>query len=115
VTVEVLRHANVVVLLGMALSAAPMVMGMLFAVRPDEARLALMRPLSLAGIFVSLSNMMLGVMNALLVIGRVEAIDLDTLRIAAVGLSESTVPPFVGFSFLTVGWLCVALGMRKHA
>ena len=111
---ELLSHASLVVLLGMAVSTAPMVMGIMVAIRPTEARLALMRPLSLAGIFVSLANLLLGVINALMVIGRADLVDLETVRIAAIGLSESAVPPFVGFSFLTVAWLCVALAMRRR-
>ena len=30
-------------------------------------------------------------------------------------LAESLVPIVVGFGCLTVAWLCVAMGMRKHA
>jgi hypothetical protein len=110
-----LRQVNPVVLLGMLVTAAPLVMGILVAVRPSERNLALMRPLSLAGIFASVSTMLLGLINSLVAIGRTETPDLSTLRIAAVALAETAVPVFVGFAFQAVGWLCVAVGLRRSA
>ncbi len=52
-------------LLVLLISTAPMVMGVMFAIRPNERRLALMRPLSLAGIFAGVCNLLVGLANAL--------------------------------------------------
>lgn len=112
---EMLKQVNPVVLLGMLVTAAPMVMGILVAIRPSERNLTLMRPLSLAGIFASVSTMLLGLINALVAIARTETPDLGTFRFSAVALSEAAVPVFVGFAFQTVGWLCVAIGLRRPA
>ncbi len=73
VNVEVLRHASIMALLGLLVSVTPLVMGVIFAIRPNEQRLALMRPLSLAGIFAGVSNLFLGAINGLLGLERVQS------------------------------------------
>ncbi len=115
VNVEVLRHASIMALLGLLVSVSPLVMGVMFAIRPNEQRLALMRPLSLAGIFAGVSNLFLGAINTLLGLQSVQSFDPAGLRGIFVSLAESTVPSFFAFACLTVAWLCVALGMRKLA
>jgi hypothetical protein len=82
-------------------------------VRPSERKLALMRPLSLAGIFGAVSSLLVGIVNVLVGLGRVQVFDSQSLRFAFVNLAEGIVPTFVGFACLTVAWLCVAMGMRK--
>ena len=47
---RVFTEASLASLLAMVVSMTPMVMGIVYAFRPSEYRLALMRPLSLAGI-----------------------------------------------------------------
>jgi hypothetical protein len=64
-----LTHTSLVARLGLLVSISPMVMGVVYAVRPSERRLALMRPLSLAGIFAALCNLLVGLANALRSIG----------------------------------------------
>jgi hypothetical protein len=110
---EALRNASIVMLLGMIVSVAPMGMGVLFAVQPNERRLALMRPLSLAGIFAAVCSLLVGVVNVLVGMERVESFDPQSLRFVFVNLAEGIVPTFVAFACLTVAWLCVAIGMRK--
>ena len=113
VNVEVLRHASIMALLGLLVSVTPLVMGVMFAIRPNEQRLALMRPLSLAGIFAGVSNLFLGAINGLLGLERVQSFDPAGMRGVFVALAESTVPSFFAFACLTVAWLCVAMGMRR--
>ncbi|HUR20687.1 MAG TPA: hypothetical protein VMZ90_07755 [Vicinamibacterales bacterium] len=96
------------------MSLAPMVMGMSYAIWPSEARLALMRPLSLAGIFSALTGFCLGLMNSLVNVGNA-SIPFAENRVWMFGLAESITTLFIGFGCLTVGWLCVALGMRRQA
>lgn len=109
-----LADASIMALLSMAVPLAPMVMGIIYAIRPTEARLALMRPLSLAGIFAGLTGFCLGAINILAGIGSTSTALTDN-RIFYVGLAESAVTLFVCFGCLTVAWLCVALGLRRQA
>src|SRR5918912_297801 len=110
--VRIFTQASLASLLAMLVSITPMVMGIVYAWRPNEQRLALMRPLSLAGIFAALANVCLGLVNALVYVGRVGPSDTAPLRIASQGIAEALVMPFVAFACLTVGWLAVAIGMR---
>lgn len=113
VHVEVLRNAPLVILLGLLVSLSPLVMGVAFAIRPNERKLALMRPLSLAAIFAAVSSVLVGIINVLVGLGRVQVFDSQSFRAAFVNMAEVIVPTFVGFACLTVAWLCVAMGMRK--
>jgi hypothetical protein len=111
--VGALRNASIVSLLALLVSVTPMVAGMAFALWPSERRLALMRPLSLAGIFAAVANVFLGLLNSLVWLSNQSASEPLRLGAAAPGLAETMAPPFVAFACLTVGWLCVAVGMRK--
>jgi hypothetical protein len=109
-----LANAGIMAILSMAVSLAPMVLGISYAIWPSESRLALMRPLTLAGIFSALTGFSLGVINSLVHIGN-RSTPLAEDRVWMFGLAESIVALAVGFGCLTVGWLCVALGMRRQA
>ncbi|PYR64866.1 MAG: hypothetical protein DMF88_21820 [Acidobacteria bacterium] len=113
-TVRVFTQASLAGLLAMLVSVTPMVMGIVYAFSPTERRLGLMRPLSLAGIFAAAANICLGLVNALVYVGRVGPSDPSPLAIVAQGVAEALVMPFVAFACLTIGWLAVAIGMRKH-
>jgi hypothetical protein len=112
--VEAFNQASIAAKLALLISATPMILGIAFALRPSERSLALMRPLSLAGIFAAVSNLFLGLANALQWLASPNPGDPSSLRIAAVGLSEAAVFPFASFAFLTVAWLSVAIGMRRQ-
>ena len=112
---HILREASIMTLLGLLVSATPMVMGIAFAIRPNERRLALMRPLSLAGIFAGVCSLLVGVANGLQLLASVQSFDPQGLRTAFVALGEAVIPTFVAFACLTVAWLCVAMGMRKQS
>lgn len=110
---EGLREASIMALLGLVVSALPMINGVAFAIWPNERRLALMRPLSLAGIFSALCNLLVGLVNVLRGLSSMPTYEAQALRAAFVGMAEAVVPTFVAFACLTVAWLCVAMGMRK--
>ena len=112
--VEMLRQASIVALLSLVIAVVPMLMGVVYAARPTEARLALMRPLSLAGLFAGLAGFTTGLVNML----RGVALTLPSPvppEHVMVGMSEALVPLLLAFGCLTVGWLCVALGMSRQA
>src|SRR5262245_17359792 len=110
---EAFTNAGVVGLLSMAVGLLPLGAGIAYAAGPSEARLAMLRPLSLAAIFAAICGSLSGVINVLAGAG-LGAAALDS-RMAALGLAESLVPLFLAFGCLTVAWLCAALGLRNHA
>ena len=109
---EMFRQMSVVGKLSLLVTLLPLAAGAGYLARPSEQRLALMRPISLAGIFNGLCGAVLGFMNVL----RSYAIHEPPppMRIMALGAAESLVTLFVAFGCLTVAWLCVALGMRRN-
>jgi drug/metabolite transporter (DMT)-like permease len=112
--VGILGNAGILAILSLAVSLAPLVMGLIYAIRPTEGRLALMRPLSLAGIFSALTGFCIGIINVLVGVSS-SSIPLMEERGWLVGASEALVSLFVGFGCLTVAWLCVTLGMRRQS
>ena len=110
---DVLRQASLVALLSLIVTLLPLAAGIAYALRPTEQRLALMRPISLAGIFAALCGLLSGLVNILRLIG-VNEVPVES-RIVALGIAEALVPLFVAFGCLTVAWLSVALGLRRHS
>ena len=108
---NVLRNASLFALLTLAVGFVPLVMAIVYLVRPTERNLALMRPLSLAGLFAAIAGGVLGFINVLYYTSKHELTVIDTYRVATTGAAESLVPMFVGFASLTVAWLLVAAGM----
>ena len=109
---QAIRNLSLAGLFGLLITAAPMLLGLAFAARPKERLLSLMRPVSLAGIFAATANVFLGVTNSLVWASRnTVASPLDPRFVA--GLAESAVLGLLSFAFLTVGWLAVAVGMRR--
>jgi len=107
-----IRNLALAGLFGLLITALPMLVGLAYAVRPTERWLAVMRPLSLAGIFAATANVFLGVTNSLVGASQGTVANLLDQRLAA-SLAEVAVIGFASFVFLTVGWLAVAVGMRK--
>jgi hypothetical protein len=107
------ENAGIVAKLSIVGSLAPMIMGISYAIWPSESRLALVRPLSLAGIFSALTGFCTGLINVLVGMSHA-AVPLMDNRNWLVGAAESMVALLVGFGCLTVCWLCVALGMRRQ-
>lgn len=108
-----LREASLFALLTLLLTFVPLVMAAVYVWRPTERHLALMRPLSLAGLFAALAGAALGFINVLRFVWTREA-TADTLRVMSVGAAESLVTLFVGFACLTAAWLLVAVGMGRQ-
>lgn len=109
-----LRNASLFALLSLALGFVPLVAAIVYVTRPTERNLALMRPLSLAGLFAALTGAVLGLINVLKFVWTRE-LTADTFQVMAVGFAESLVTIFVGFASLTFAWLLVAVGMSRKA
>jgi hypothetical protein len=110
--IHALTNAGILALLSMAVVLGPLFLGVAYALKPTEARLALMRPLSLAAIFAALTGIAAGAINTLVGVGSREVFNYHVVMASA---AESLVPMFVGFGCLTIAWLCVALGLRRQS
>ena len=90
-------------------------MAVAYAIRPTEGKLALMRPLSLSSIFAAICSWAGGLMVVLQGIAATPAVTAHNMGPILMGFSETVIPLFVSFAFLSVAWLLVAFGMRRHA
>ena len=106
-----LRGASYAAILGMIISLTPALAGAWFAIRPSERLLSYMRPLSLAGIFAALCTISLGMTNGAIGLSRQPQFNLEMLL---GGISEVFAAAAVSCAFLTVAWVCVAIGMRRQ-
>ena len=111
--ITALTNAGIMSLLGMMAAVPPMFVGIAYAFKPSEARLAVMRPLSLAAIFAALCGAVAGAINVLVGISR--SPEPVNYRVIAVSSAETLVVLFVAFGCLTIGWLGVASGLRRQA
>ena len=109
---ETLGNASIVARLSMLVSILPLGAGLAYLLRPSEQRLALMRPISLAGLFAALSGTVTGAINVLGMFWRTDG----AVRwpVVAVGAAEALVTLLLAFGCLTVAWLCVAAGLRRQ-
>lgn len=109
---RIFSNMGIAALVSIVVSSLPMLAGAAYMFRPTEQRLALMRPLSLAGIFAGLNGSSLGAINTLRGLWLEPPRD---GRFLAVASAESIVPLYVAFSCLMVAWLCVTVGMRRQS
>jgi hypothetical protein len=109
---QMIRQASLFALLSLALALVPLIMAIIYALRPTERHLALMRPLSLAGLFAAASGTVLGFINCLVPLWR-RGFTTEAFTVVAVGAAEALIPVFVGFAALTAAWLLVAVGMGR--
>jgi hypothetical protein len=106
------RQMGLAALFSIIVSLLPLIAAAAYLFRPSEQRLAMMRPLSLAGIFAGLNGSTLGAINVLRGFWLEPPRD---GRIAIIGAAESIVPLYVSFSCLMLAWLLVAAGMRRRS
>lgn len=99
--------------LGMLIALTTVAFGVACAVRPDERRLALMRPLSLATIFAALATFSGGAVSILRAIAATRTMSEVSWQRVAAGAAENFMPLFVAFGCLTVAWVLVATGLRR--
>jgi hypothetical protein len=113
--VDLFNQVGIVGKLGMVLAVATVAMAAACAWRPNERRLALMRPLSLATIFSALCSFAAGlavVAHGISASGNITAVGWSAV---ATGVAEAFMSLVASFLCLTVAWLLVALAMRKGA
>lgn len=108
-----LGEASIVARLSLLVSVFPLIAGLAYALRPSEQRLAMVRPVSLAGLFSGLAGTVAGLINSLSATWKHEGA--IPWNIVSVGTAEALVTLFVAFGCLTVTWLCVAVGFWRQA
>lgn len=106
-------HASLFSLLSMVITASPMVAGFAFAWRPAASRLALVRALTLVGVFATCANALVGAVNMLLYLSEQPPANPAPYGQAYSVVAEILVIPFIGFVFLALAWIGVAIGLRK--
>ena len=110
---DALSETSMLGLLGLTVSVATVGLALLYAIKPTESRLALMRPVSLAAIFGGLTSFIVGL--TIILIGISNSGPLTTAgwgRVAA-GVAEALVALVVTFGCLTIAWLLVAVGLQR--
>ena len=108
-----LRNASLFALFGVLISAVPMVAGFAFALRPSAVRLAMVRALTLMGVFVTLANVFSGAINVLIGLARQSPVAPEPPSFLYTAAAEIMVIPFTCFVFLALAWAGVAMGLRK--
>ena len=108
--IEMFHQAGILAKLGILMAFAPTVAGLLYAIKPSERRLAVMRPISLAAVFAGLASFTIGAIVVLQGIAATADINWPSV---ALGASEAFVALFIAFGNLTIAWLLVALGIRR--
>ena len=84
-----------------------------YAVRPTEQKLVLMRPVSLASIFATISGLFGGWIGVLTAISATADVQSVMPRIY-LGIADSLTVGFVCFGLLAAAWTLVAVGMLRR-
>ena len=109
---QMFKQMGLAALFSILVSFLPLIAAGAYLFRPSEHRLAMMRPLSLAGIFAGLNGASLGAINTLRGLWLEPPRD---GRILAISSAESLVPLYVSFSCLMLAWMLVAAGMWRKS
>ena len=111
--IDALRQMGPAALVSMFMGIVPLGLGILYAVRPTEHRLALMRPLSLAAIFAAIHGATIGVVNALVYVANRPTVTFSTPAVL-VGVAEALTTIVFDFGCLMLAWICVAIGQWRR-
>jgi hypothetical protein len=112
---DLFREVSVFAKLTMAVAIAAFGLAVTYVFRPTEQKLVLMRPVSLAAIFATISGLLSG---WIAVLGGIAATPDGRLPTASLyrGIAESLTIGFVSFGLLAAAWMLVAVGLvRRHA
>ena len=105
------NEASIVGKLSLLVGFGPPGLALAYLLRPAERTLAILRPVSLAGIFAALCGLLGGAINVLLGLSATRSIEATNVYL---GLSEALVAPMFNFGLLAVAWLLVAVGMIRR-
>src|SRR5882762_2731968 len=111
--VDLLGQVSLFAKLTMAVAIVAFGLAVAYVFRPTELKLVLMRPVSLATIFATISGLLGGWIAGLQ--GTAATAD-GRLPVAMVyqGIAESLTVGFVSFGLLAAAWLLVGVGMLRR-
>ena len=112
---DFLRAGGMGMVAVLILGVATLLSSVLFARRPDERRMAVIRGLSVASGFAVLTAVASNVAAVMFKVPQNPewSKSPDLHLIVMTGLGESLTPAIVGGAFLTITWVIVAVGMRR--
>ncbi len=110
---DVYREISLFAKLSMAVSLAVLGLAVAYVWRPTEQKLVLMRPVSLAAIFATISGLLGG---WIVILSGIAATPDGQIGISNVyrGIGVSLILGFVCFGLLAVSWLLVAVGVLRR-
>jgi len=112
---ELFGQISVFAKLTMAVAIVAFGLALAYVFRPTEQKLVLMRPVSLAAIFATVSGLLGGWIALLASIPATPDGHLP-VPIFYRGLAESLIVGFVSFGLLAAAWMLVAVGgLRRYA
>jgi hypothetical protein len=106
---ELLAELSVFAKLTMTVAMVAFSLAVAYAVRPTEQKLVLMRPVSLATIFATVSGLLGGWIAVLAGIAATPDGQVALPNLYR-GIAESLTVGFVSFGLLAVAWMLVAVG-----
>lgn len=109
--IEAFNQSGVFAKLSLLVGFAPLGVAVLYAVRPLERSLALMRPVSLAAIFAGVCGVVTGFIA---IFQGLSASGNPYWPNVYMGISEALLPAFLNFGLLSASWLLVAVGMWRR-
>lgn len=110
--VRMFNESGVFAKITLLMGVFPFIVAVAYVRRPDERKLALMRPTSLSSVFAGIAGVSVGYIVVLqgLALSQPDA----GMRAVYLGMSEALGPLFVNFGFLAASWLLVAAGMVRR-
>jgi len=111
--IDLFLEISVFAKLTMAVALTAFGLAVSHVIRPTEQKLALMRPLSLASIFATISGLLGGWIALLSGIAATPDGHLPTSTMYH-GTAESLTVGFVSFGFLAAAWLLVAVAVLRR-
>ena len=113
--IEVFGQLTLFAKLTIPVALAAFGLAVAYAVHPTEQKLVLMRPVSLAAMFATISGLLGGWIAVLAGVAATPDGHLPTASLYR-GIAESLTIGFVSFGLLAAAWVLVAVGMlRRHA
>ena len=113
--VELFMQISVFAKLTMAVAIVAFGLAVAYVFQPTEQKLVLMRPVSLAAIFATVSGLFGGWIALLASIPATPDGHLPVATLSR-GIAESLIVGFVSFGLLAAAWMLVAVGgLRRYA
>ena len=111
---DLIHELSLFTLLTITVSIGAFGLAVSYAIQPTERKLVLMRPVSLATIFATLSAVPAGWALILAGLAATPTGQIDVQSFSR-GLAETLTVGFVCFGFLSAAWLLVGVGMLRRS